>query len=102
MTDQLKNKEKGFFVMKLQSTRTTLGTSKKCVVQGGRSLEVFQSKLVIKIVWPELGWSLLTGGSYSEVAVNTGLTVLNLQWPFENTSESHLIEPDQINTDKEK
>jgi hypothetical protein len=79
-----------------------LGPPKSVLYRGGRSLEVFQSKLVIKIVWPELGWSLLTGGSYSEVAVNTGLTVLNLQWPFENTSESHLIEPDQINTDKEK
>jgi hypothetical protein len=40
--------------------------------RGGRSLEVFQSKLVVELVWPEL---LLTGGLYSEVAVSTGLTV---------------------------
>jgi hypothetical protein len=38
--------------------------------RGGRSLDVFQSKLVF-----ELGWPLLTGGHYSEVAINTGLTV---------------------------
>jgi hypothetical protein len=32
--------------------------------------------LVLKVAWPDLGWPLLTGGRYSEVAVNTGLTVL--------------------------
>jgi hypothetical protein len=31
--------------------------------------------LVLKVAWPGLGWPLLTGGRYSEVAVNTGLTV---------------------------
>jgi hypothetical protein len=31
--------------------------------------------LVLKVAWPDLGWPLLTGGRYSEVAVNTGLTV---------------------------
>jgi hypothetical protein len=41
----------------------------------GRSLEVFQLKLVLKLVWPDFAWPLLTGGSYSEVAVKTGLTV---------------------------
>jgi len=35
-----------------------------------KSLEVFQSKLVLKSVWP-----LLTGGRYSEVVVKTGLIV---------------------------
>ncbi len=35
----------------------------------------FQSKLLLKLVWLELFWWLLTGGRYSEVAVNTGLTV---------------------------
>jgi hypothetical protein len=41
-------------------------------------LEVFQSKLVLKLVWPYSVWPLLTGGHYSEVAVNTGLTVVIL------------------------
>jgi hypothetical protein len=35
----------------------------------------FQLKLVLKVAWPDLGWPLLTGGRYSEVAVITGLTV---------------------------
>jgi hypothetical protein len=60
------------------STTATLGTPKKwplCrVVQ---SLEVFQLKLVLKLVWPDFAWPLLTGGRYSEVAVNTGLTVMS-------------------------
>jgi hypothetical protein len=43
---------------------------------GGRSVEVFQSQLVSKLAWPDLAWPLLTGGRCSEVAVNTGLTVL--------------------------
>jgi hypothetical protein len=37
-------------------------------------VEGFQSKLVSKLAWPDLGWQLLTGGRCSEVAVNTGLT----------------------------
>ncbi len=50
------------------SKTTTLGTPKKWpLYRGGRSVEGFQSKLV----WPQL-----TGGHYSEVAVNTGLTVI--------------------------
>ncbi len=58
------------------STTATLGTPKKWPLYNvGRSLQVFQSKLVLKVAWPDLGWPLLTGGRYSEVAVNTGLTV---------------------------
>ena len=38
-------------------------------------MEVFQSKLVLKIVWPGFVWLLLTGGHYTEVIVNTGLAV---------------------------
>jgi hypothetical protein len=38
-------------------------------------LEGFQSKLVFKLVQPDFAWLLLAGGRYSEVAVNTGLTV---------------------------
>jgi hypothetical protein len=40
-----------------------------------KSLEVLQSKLVLKSVWPDLVWPLLTGGRYSEVVVKTGLIV---------------------------
>jgi hypothetical protein len=36
--------------------------------------EIFQSKL--NLIWPGLGWPLLAGGRWSEVAGNTGLTVL--------------------------
>jgi hypothetical protein len=46
-------------------TTTTLGTPKK-----RPSLDGFQLKLVLELVWP-----LLTGGRYSEVAISTGLTV---------------------------
>jgi hypothetical protein len=42
----------------------------------GCSVEFFQSKLVLKLDWPDLVWLLLTRGGCSEVAVNTGLTVL--------------------------
>jgi hypothetical protein len=60
------------------STTATLVTPKKWLLyRGGWSLEVFQSKLVLELVWPDLVWPLLTGGRYSEVAVSTGLTVLN-------------------------
>ena len=59
------------------STTTTLGTPKKWLLyRRCRFLEVFQSKLVLKLVWPDLVWSLLTGGRYSEVVINTGLTVV--------------------------
>jgi hypothetical protein len=66
-------------ILKLQSnlsTTATLGTSKKWpLYRGGRSVEGFQSKLVSKLEWPDFVRPLLTGGRYSEVAVNTGLTV---------------------------
>ncbi len=48
---------------------------------GGWCLEVFQSKLVFQLVWPDLVWPLLKGGRYSEVAANTGLTVLKIICP---------------------
>ncbi len=58
------------------STTATLGTPKKRpLYRGDRSLEGFQLKLVLKLVWPELVRPLLTGGRYSEVVVSTGLTV---------------------------
>jgi hypothetical protein len=44
--------------------------------RGGQFLEVFQSKLVLELVWPDLAWPLLTGGRYLEMAVSTGLTVV--------------------------
>jgi hypothetical protein len=55
----------------------TLGTPKKQpLFRGGRYSEGPPIKLVwIWDVWG-LGWPLLTGGYYSEVAVSTGLTVL--------------------------
>ncbi len=40
---------------------------------GGRCSEV---DIVIKLLGQDLGWSLLTGGCYSEVVVSTSLTVL--------------------------
>ena len=49
------------------STTATLGTPKKWpLYRVGRSLQVFQSKLVLKKAWPDLGWPLLTGGRYSD------------------------------------
>jgi hypothetical protein len=58
------------------STTATLGTAKKWrLYRDGRSVEGFQSKLVSKLAWPDFVRPLLTGGRYSEVAVNTGLTV---------------------------
>ncbi len=49
---------------------------KKCTLyRGGQSLKVFQSKLVFKLILPDIVWPLLTGGRYSEVNVNTVLTV---------------------------
>jgi hypothetical protein len=35
----------------------------------------FQSKLLLNLIWPGLGWPLLAGSRCSEVAVSTGLTV---------------------------
>jgi hypothetical protein len=32
-------------------------------------------KIAIYLVWPGLGWSLLTGGRCSEMVINAGLTV---------------------------
>ncbi len=42
---------------------------------GGRCSEVV---LVLILLGRDLGWWLLTGGRYSEVVVNTGLTVLSI------------------------
>jgi hypothetical protein len=41
----------------------------------GSSVEVFQSKLISKLAWPDFVWLLLTGCHCSEVAVNIGLTL---------------------------
>ncbi len=43
---------------------------------GGRCSEVV---LGLNLLGRVLGWSLLTGGRYSEVVVNTGLTVFEKQ-----------------------
>ena len=52
------------------------GTPKKWpLYNGGCSLEVFQSKLLLKLVWLDLGWPLLTGRHCSEVVASTFLTV---------------------------
>jgi hypothetical protein len=40
-------------------------------------VEAFQSKLLLYLIWPGLGWPLLACGRCSEVAVNTGLTVIS-------------------------
>jgi hypothetical protein len=47
--------------------------------------------LVLKVAWPDLGWPLLTGGRYSEVAVNTGLTVYTNIYFFFLTSILPLV-----------
>jgi hypothetical protein len=61
----------------IQSNLST--TAKKWpLYRGGCSVEGFQSKLVSKLAWPDFVRPLLTGGRYSEVAVNTGLTVLDI------------------------
>jgi len=46
---------------------------------GGRCSEV---DLVLKLLGRVLEWSLLTGGRYSEVVVNTGLTVNSFTYCF--------------------
>jgi len=52
------------------STTTTLETPQKWpLYRGGRSLEVFQSKSVLKFVWPDLVWPLLTLGRCWQLAV---------------------------------
>ncbi len=48
------------------------------VIVGGRCSEVV---LVLNLLGQVLGWSLLAGGRYSEVVVNTGLTVL-VSWAY--------------------
>jgi hypothetical protein len=40
--------------------------------------KVFQSKLLLNLVWPNLGLPLLEGGRCSKVIVNIGLTVFSL------------------------
>jgi hypothetical protein len=66
-----------FFLLQSNlSTTATLGTPKKWpLYTGDRSVEVFQWKLLCNLVKQALGRPLLTGGRYSEVVVNTGLTV---------------------------
>jgi hypothetical protein len=44
---------------------------------------LFRGRFSTIIVGRDLGWSLLTGGRYSEVVVNTGLTLLE---NFEKTT----------------
>jgi hypothetical protein len=44
--------------------------------QGGRYLEGDPQKSVLVMIGWDFGWSLMTGGRCSEVAVNTGLTVV--------------------------
>jgi hypothetical protein len=56
--------------------------------RGGRSVEGFQSKLVSKLAWPDFVRPLLTGSRYSEVAVNTGLTVLVMPSMLLTTTKS--------------
>ena len=66
-----------FEVQSNLSTTATLVTPKKWpLFICGPSGEVSQSKLVSKLAWPDFVWPLFTGGHYSEVAVNTGLTVI--------------------------
>jgi hypothetical protein len=61
-------------------TTATLGTPKKWpLYRGGQSLEVFQSKMFLKLIWPDIVRPLLTGGHYLEVTVYTGLTVSKLR-----------------------
>ncbi len=59
------------------STTATLGTPQKAALfRGSCNSEVSPIKLAL--IWDAWGsdWSLLTGGCYLEVVVNTGLTVL--------------------------
>jgi hypothetical protein len=59
------------------SSAATLGTPKMWPLYiGDCSVEVFQSKLISKLAWPDFVWLLLTGCRYLEVAVNMGLTVI--------------------------
>jgi hypothetical protein len=66
----------GLTVQSNYCTMATLGTQKKWpLYRGGRSVEGFQSKLVSRLACPDFVRPLLTGGHYSEVVINTGLTV---------------------------
>ena len=57
---------------------TSFGTPKKWpLYKGSHSVEVLQSELLSKLAWPDLVWLLLTGGPCSEVADNTGLTLVS-------------------------
>ncbi len=59
------------------STMATLLTPKKWPLYiCDHSVEVFQPKLLSKLDWMDLVWPLLTGVLCLEVAVNTGLTVV--------------------------
>jgi hypothetical protein len=57
--------------------------------KGGRLLEVFQSKLLLNLIWLGLGWPLLAGGRCLEVAVNTGLTVFICYWSNKTYTRVH-------------
>ena len=37
---------------------------------GDRCLEVFQSKVLLNLIWPGLGWPLLAGGRCLQVAIH--------------------------------
>jgi hypothetical protein len=74
--------DNSYSVVKLSYSQTCLQRPPLGPQKSGRCTELaglyrfFQLKLVLKVAWPDLGWPLLTGGRYSEVAVNTGLTVI--------------------------
>jgi hypothetical protein len=55
-----------------QVNKTILARFRWSQLKGGRCSEVF---LVPKLLGRDLGWSLLTGGCYSEVVDSTSLTV---------------------------
>jgi hypothetical protein len=57
--------------------------------RGGCSVKGFQSKLELKLAWLDFVLPLLTGGRYSEVAVNTDLTVHTLIQFFQMVSGQH-------------
>jgi len=44
--------------------------------------------LQFNLVWPGLGWSLLSGGRCSELVINAGLTV-----PIKNTKIKNVLNP---------
>jgi hypothetical protein len=70
------------------SSTATLGTAKKWpLYRGGRSVDGFQSKLVSKLAWLDFVRPLLTGGRYSELVVNTGLTGFWVIWDLVNLGQ---------------